>query len=191
MLLWKSNSIHVKCLAMVAFAWLCSFSQSYGQREIYLEDKPPLNERMYYGGNFSLQFGTVTFIDVSPLAGVMITEKFSAGAGATYQYFNDRRFRYDSHIYGGRIFGRYNVVPRIFAHAEYETLNVEVASQIPNTSDIVLNRAWVPGFLVGAGYFTPFGNRGGMNFKILYNLLHDNIRSPYREPYVIRVGFVF
>lgn len=191
MLLWKNSPLGLKCLLLTVWLAVFTLSESQAQREIYPEDNPPLNERMYYGGNLSLQFGTITFIDVSPLAGVMITEKYSAGVGATYQYFNDRFFNYNSNIYGGRIFNRYNVLPRIFAHAEYETLNLEVANRVPNTNDVVLTRDWVPGFLIGAGYFSPFGNRGGMNFKLLYNLLHDNIRSPYREPYVIRVGFVF
>jgi len=191
MLLSKNRLTGGRLLLLVISLTILSFSQAFAQREIYPEDNPPLSERMYFGGNLSLQFGTITFIDVSPLAGVMITEKYSAGVGATYQYFNDRFFNYNSNIYGGRIFNRYNVLPRIFAHAEYETLNLEVANQLPNSNDIVLTRDWVPGFLVGAGYFSPFGNRGGMNFMLLYNLTHDNLRSPYREPYVIRVGFVF
>ncbi|EON75432.1 hypothetical protein ADIS_4136 [Lunatimonas lonarensis] len=191
MLLWKNSSLIVKCIALTLWISGIILFESKAQREIYPEDNPPLSERMYFGGNLSLQFGTITFIDVSPLAGVMVTEKYSAGVGATYQYFNDRFFNFSSNIYGGRIFNRYNVLPRIFAHAEYETLNVEVANRVPNTNDVVFTRDWVPGFLVGAGYFSPFGNRGGMNFMVLYNLLHDNIRSPYNEPYVIRVGFVF
>ncbi|WP_209329868.1 hypothetical protein [Lunatimonas salinarum] len=191
MLLSKNSLGGGKLLFLALSLTLLAVVQVSAQREIYPEDNPPLSERMYFGGNLSLQFGTITFIDVSPLAGVMITEKYSAGVGATYQYFNDRFFNYNSNIYGGRIFNRYNVLPRIFAHAEYETLNLEVANQLPNSNDIVLTRDWVPGFLVGAGYFSPFGNRGGMNFMLLYNLLHDNLRSPYREPYVVRVGFVF
>lgn len=191
MLSLKNSCLPFRVAALVLLMLGASLSDAFGQREIYPEENPPLKDRMYYGGNLSLQFGTVTFIEASPLAGVMITERYSAGLGATYQYFNDRRFRYSSNVYGGRIFNRYNVFPRIFAHAEYETLNVEVATQIPNTNEIVLTRDWVPGFMVGAGYFSPLGSRGGMNFMLLYNLTHDNRRSPYREPYVIRVGFVF
>ncbi len=190
MLLWK-NRIPASLCLIFAFLYFCSIQDAEAQRQIYPEDNPPLKERMYYGGNLSLQFGWLTFVEVSPLAGVMITERYSAGVGATYQYLNDRVWRYDQHIYGGRIFNRFNVLPKIFLHGEYEALNLEVANPIPNTDDVIFTRDWVPGLFVGAGYFTPFGERGGMNFMLLYNVIHDNRRSPYNEPYVLRVGFVF
>ncbi|WP_073095423.1 hypothetical protein [Cyclobacterium lianum] len=191
MLLWK-NDFWFKAAASMLLLFFLSLTTSFGQRQIYPEDNPPLKERMYFGGNGSLQFGTITFVEISPLAGVMITERYSAGLGATYQYLNNRFYQNgDAHIYGGRLFNRFNVLPRIFLHAEYEALNVEVANPIPNTNDVVFTRDWVPGLFGGAGYFTPFGERGGMNFMLLYNFSYDNRRSPYNEPYVIRVGFVF
>lgn len=160
------------------------------QREIDPESNPPLKDRLYYGGNFAMQFGTITFIDVSPLVGAMITERFSGGLGATYQYFDDRRFvgvgTGNRSLYGGRTFLRYNILPNIFAHTEYEMLNFDLFNRRTNE----YNREWVPSLFLGAGYFTPFGARGGANFKFLYNLLYDRLRSPYNEPYVIRVGFV-
>ena len=145
---------------------------------------------MYYGGNFSLQFGSVTYIDISPLAGAMITDKLSAGLGATYQYLNFRRAS-SSSVYGGRLFGRYNITQNFFAHSEVESLNTAYVVPGATAAQDRLNRDWVTGVFVGGGYFTPFGNRGGANITLLYNLTYDNRRSPYNEPYVIRVGFVF
>lgn len=179
----------------IVFFMVLSFlgkpDEALAQREIYPEDKPPLKDRMYYGGNFSLQFGSLTYIDVSPLAGVMITDRFSAGLGGTYQYLNFRRANSSSSVYGGRIFGRYNITQNFFAHTEVESLNT--AYLVPGaTPDLDrLTRDWVTGMFVGGGYFTPFGSRGGANITLLYNLTYDNRRSPYNEPYVIRVGFVF
>ena len=172
---------------LIIFCLLFFSLESHAQRFIDPEENPPLRERMYYGGNFSLQFGSVTFIDISPLAGVMITDRYSAGLGATYQYIN---FRFANtggrSVYGGRIFNRYNITQNFFAHAEFESLNAEYVSARQE-----LIREWIPGAFVGGGYFSPAGARGGFNVMILYNLMYDNIRSPYNEPYVIRVGFVF
>ncbi|WP_373520165.1 hypothetical protein [Aquiflexum sp.] len=157
------------------------------QRYIDEENRPPLKDRMFFGGNFAMSFGTITFIDVSPLAGVMVTNRFSSGVGATYQYFNDRRFiGGNNSVYGGRIFSRYNIFPNIFAHAEYESLNLDFYNQRTDRFE----RIWVPGLLVGGGYFTPFGDRGGANITLLYNVIHDNFRSPYNSPLIIRFGFV-
>jgi hypothetical protein len=117
----------------------------------------------------------------------MITNKFSAGAGITYQYFRDNRFiGGENNIYGGRIFGRYNVRPNIFLHGEYESLNLDLYNRVSET----FQRTWVPGLFLGAGYFAPFGRRGGANVTFLYNFLFDNQRSPYNQPYVFRVGFM-
>ncbi|MFD2033688.1 hypothetical protein ACFSKL_02740 [Belliella marina] len=188
MLLSKTNNKHYTFLLLALFFCLSFGAQA--QREIDTESNPPLKDRLYYGGNLAMQFGTITFVDVSPLVGAMITDKFSGGVGATYQYFDDRRFVGNStgnrSLYGGRTFLRYNVFPSIFAHTEFEMLNFDLY----NRSTLEYRREWVPAFFVGAGYFVPFGNRGGANFTFLYNLLHDNLRSPYNEPYVIRVGFV-
>lgn len=190
MLSWKNKSV-VLILLIVIFGFFLN-NKANAQRTIYEDENPPLKDRMYFGGNFSLQLGNVTFIDVSPLAGAMITEKYSAGVGATYQYYNNSFFRdATSHVYGGRIFNRYNIFRQIFLHAEYEALNLEVPNFIPNTNEVFFTREWVPGLFGGAGYFVPFGDRGGMNFMVLYNFSHDNIRSNYNEPYVFRVGFVF
>jgi hypothetical protein len=179
-------------LIFTSFVWFILMvalaPSSFAQRTIYPDLNPSLKERMYFGGNMALQLGTLTFIEVSPLAGIMITEKFSTGLGSTYQYFNDRRFvGGNNHIYGGRIFARYNVFQKIFAYSEFESLNLDLFNQRSEQ----FNREWVPAFFVGGGYFTPTGNRGGVNFSLLYNLMHDNRRSPYNEPFVVRVGFLF
>ncbi|WP_194776511.1 hypothetical protein [Pararhodonellum marinum] len=162
----------------------------HAQIEYDPEQKAPLLDRMYFGGNFSLQFGDVTFIDISPLAGLMVTPRFSTGLGVTYQYLNFRFFNQSNNIYGGRVFTRYNVFNNIFLHGEYESLNTVFTRVDPATNETAFVREWVPGLFLGGGYFVPFGRRGGANVTLLYNILHDNVRSPYFEPLIIRVGFV-
>lgn len=119
-------------------------SLAFAQRPIY-SDSTSFKDRLYFGGNFGMQFGTVTLIDVSPLAGVMITDKYSAGIGITYQYFDDRRFiGGSSSTYGGRLFNRYNVLPNIFLHAEYESINFENY----NLASERFERIWVNGLFL-------------------------------------------
>ena len=191
MLLLKNRFQTVGTVFVLLLFFLGKQDEAFAQREIYPEDKPPLKDRMYYGGNFSLQFGSLTYIDVSPLAGVMITDRFSTGLGATYQYLNFRHANSSSSVYGGRLFGRYNITENFFAHSEVESLNSAYIVPGATPAQDQLTRDWVTGVFVGGGYFTPFGNRGGANITLLYNLTYDNRRSPYNEPYVIRVGFVF
>ncbi|PZX60340.1 hypothetical protein LV84_00616 [Algoriphagus ratkowskyi] len=176
-----------KYLLFFLLALGLSQTSSFAQREIYAEDSVPFKDRLYYGGNFGMQFGSTTLIEISPIVGVMITPKFSSGVGITYQYFKTNYYyEGESTSYGGRVFSRYNILPNIFAHAEFESINFD--NNIFGTNEF--ERIWSNALFLGGGYFAPFGRRGGANFTFLYNVLHDNLRSPYGEPYVIRVGFV-
>ena len=152
-------------------------------------------QRVYFGGNFSLQFGSLTYIDVSPLAGYMITRNFSAGLGVTYRYLrykdNYYNINYSSNIYGGRLFLRHNIslfhLP-LFLYSEYEDLSVAVPV---NNSPDRLSREWIPSLFAGGGLFQPIGQRAGFTIMFLYNLIYDVQRTSYLypQPYVIRVGF--
>ena len=161
---------------------------SLAQRAVDPEAKFTFKDRRYFGGSLGLQLGTVTLVDLSPLAGVMLSPKFSTGIGATYQYYDDQRFQGNAgSSYGGRAFVRYNVLPNIFAYSELESINWNAY----NYGKDQFQRTWTEAFFVGGGYFAPFGSRGGANFTFLYNLNHSNWGAYYSEPYLIRVGFVY
>lgn len=172
--------------------------------QVYFEEKEEkkqdsikvsdFSDRLYKGGNFSLNLGSdFTYIDISPLAGYMITPTFSAGLGATYLYLSRKyiilpsgnTFKVNSSVYGGRTFVRKNILETYFAHMEFEALNVEFASNTNNENTI---REWVPGLFIGGGVFQPVFGRGGINLTILYNLLHDELKSPYNSAFVVRAG---
>ncbi len=158
---------------------------------VFEDDK--FKDRIYLGGNFGLMFGTFTFVDVSPLVGYRVTNDFSVGLGATYIYwsgsyrtFSGNQVNYKSNIYGGRVFARHNVFKNYFLHAEYESLNFQFYNPLAGAGE--LQREWVPGLMLGGGLFQPLGRRSGINMMVLYNVLHDNIRSPYNSPFIIRAG---
>jgi hypothetical protein len=144
--------------------------------------KKNFKDRLFTGGNIGLQFGTVTFIDVSPLIGYRITDKISAGVGATYQYYRykDRFYDFSTNVYGGRVFGRYFFTEYLFGHAEYEYLNLEAF-------DFFRRRVDVNSVLVGAGYFQRFSENSGVTAMLLYNFTEDRY-TPYINP-IFRIGF--
>ena len=148
--------------------------------------------RLFTGGNLGAQFGTSTFLDISPILGYYITDKFSAGIGAIYQYagYKDRTFpAYNSNtsIYGGKLFLRYNIIESIFAHAEYEALNLETEYFDPMNYRHSTPRFFVHSILIGGGYRQPIGDYSSINLMVLYNI-NETIDSPYRNP-IIRMGF--
>lgn len=155
-----------------------------------MKDKP-LRERLFFGGNLGLQFGSATYIDVSPLVGYRITEKLSAGIGATYIYYNVKEsisyYGYETSIYGGRVFGRYSFMENLFAHAETEVLNMEVPEIITGSMNYKLVRDNIVSVLAGGGYAQPIGERSALVMMLLWNFTEDQY-SPYENP-IFRIGF--
>lgn len=180
-----------KFLFLLVFLYLGSISFSNAQK--YVNEDSKFTERLYLGGNFGLQLGTnLTQIEISPAVGYMINNKASVGVGVIYQYFKaqiqtqSRVYEIKTNIYGGKLFGRYNITDFLFGYAEYEHINLDAV----NLNSNEIERAWVPGMFVGAGYFQAIGRRSGVNLMLLYNLTYDPIRSPYNSPFLLRLGFV-
>lgn len=158
-------------------------------------------DRIFFGGNFGMQFGTITRIEISPLAGYYITPKLAAGVGLRFEYFNDKGYYapYETTIYGGDIFTRYTIISNlgeglnlglntgIFIQAEYEALSLEKAYFEPPYTEN--GRFIVHSILVGGGIIQPIGRRSAFLLSVLYNL-NESARSPYSNP-IIRVGFTF
>lgn len=176
--------------AVLIAAYQTTTAQVYFEEEE--QDSLTFADRLYFGGNLSLNiFGTNKFIDVSPIVGYQIDNAWSVGGGLTYQYISREftsipsgdRFTVSSSVYGGRAFARYNVNETYFAYTEFENLNAEFG--VGNGES---QREWVPGFFIGGGTFQPVFGRGGINVMILYNLLHDELRSPYNSQWVFRAG---
>ncbi|MGB4204222.1 MAG: hypothetical protein WBJ84_01220 [Bacteroidales bacterium] len=142
-------------------------------------------KRWYLGGNFGLQFGTITLIDISPIVGYKLTEKLALGVGGTYKFYSIRSIynpkeRYKTNIWGGSCFARYSIFPQLFAHTEYEYL----LFRRENLENIDFHSIFI-----GGGYRQYFSEHNALEIMLLYNL-NETDNSPYSNP-VIRVGLVF
>ena len=156
----------------------------------------PILDRLRLGGSFGLGFGTVTNVNLSPMAGLNVTDKLIAGVGATYMWFHSKRFNVNSNYYGGRAFLMYSVLPMVTLQAEYEGLNV----QYYNNVDRRYVRTWIGSPLIGGAYTQPLGGRftRGVHMTLLYNLRYQNQLnpftgqniSPYSSPFVFRITFL-
>ncbi len=158
---------------------------AYGNVPAAAAPKPSFWDRTNLGGNFGLSFGRVTYIEASPLLMYNVNERLQLGPGLTYIYLrnNVRPFVYSTSVYGGRLFGRYFVLPDAFVQTELETLNFEERNADFNGRYTIFNP------LVGGGYRVPGGRLGGgFFFTALYNLNYQANLSPYPSPLIVRVG---
>lgn len=145
----------------------------------------PFKERVFFGGDLGLSFGTITYVRVAPVMGYAITPNLSVGGGPSYQYWENNRIPNSGQsMYGGSLFGRYYPLDFLFLHTEFEFLNVEA---IDFSNDDILNRRVnVPIWWVGGGYSQRSG-RSGFFVGIYYDLIQD-IYSPYSDDFIIRIG---
>lgn len=174
----------LKVLLLLVTLLSSAISEVYSQQDELPLNEQSFSERIFFGGNFGIQFGNVTVIDVSPLIGYRLTEKLSAGTGITYMYYRLRSpgFDFSTSIYGGRLFARHIIYENLFVHAEHEVLNLEIFEQ-------GIRRINVTNILIGAGYRQHLGGRTYINLLALWNV-NESIHSPYRNP-IIRMGIGF
>lgn len=161
------------------------------------EEPPPLKERIFFGGNFGLQFGTITDIQFSPVVGIWLLPRASIAAGPNFRYFKNPYER--TTIFGGKVYGEFiflqdldNILPLglhfgMFFHIEDELLSLESSffQKPPYSSE----RFMINTVLAGGGVRQQIGRRASLNFTFLW-ALNDHGYGIYGNP-EIRVSFMF
>ena len=155
--------------------------------------KPNWMERITLGGNFGLSLGNPTYINLAPLVGYRVTDRFTVAGGVTYIYSRVRFANapaFSNSIYGGRANVQYAIIPRFAPIVEYEVLNV--GYQKYTDVGIVEARRWIGNPMVGATVLFPIGRKSNFGLTALYNLNYtaNQMYSPYGSPWVIRAGFM-
>lgn len=187
--------IFLRAAFIITLLITLSFTPSYGQNS--RDDIPPLRERLFYGGSFGLQFGTITDIEVSPIIGLWVLPRLGVAAGPSYRYYKDPYG--ETSIYGGRTYVQYNflqdlnnVIPLgihagLFLQTEYELLSLESSFFDQGSNDS--GRFTSGTFLAGGGISQQLGARSSFNLSFLW-ALSDSEYGIYGNP-EIRVAFTF
>ncbi|MGB0166816.1 MAG: hypothetical protein ACPF8V_08190, partial [Luteibaculum sp.] len=179
-----SNMLRVLlCVTLIGIG-LTKQNISFGQ----VSNSP--QNKLALGGEFSLAFGSITLINISPKLGYRFSEKFMAGPGVVYQYYRDRinepDFKFSTNVFGPAVFARYRVTPGVAAYTEFQQLFYRVNSNINEFNESVQ----VPVLFVGAQVFQQIGSNVSLNFSLLIDVLEYD-ESPYPNPYIGAGGFYF
>jgi hypothetical protein len=170
------------------------------QQKTVSDQRPPLRERMFFGGRFGLQFGDYTAIEVSPIVGVWVLPRVAIAAGPSFQYYATPYI--ETTIFGGTSYVQLmllrdlnNILPvgihlGIFGQAEYEgqSLDNSYISYINGQPDAE-GRMYSDAFLLGAGISQPLGGRSSINLSFLWVLSQPEYYT-YDSP-EIRISFQF
>jgi hypothetical protein len=166
------------------------------------EGTPAFKERLFFGGNLGLMFGTVTDIQLSPVVGYWLLPRLAVAAGPTYRYFKSSYLSNGmdkTSIYGGKAYAQLVIVQDIssfipmgshtgiFLHIENELLSLKA-----NFWKYPANprgRFYVNTVLFGGGISQQIGRRSSMDFMVLWPL-NESDYDIYNKP-EIRVSFIF
>lgn len=155
------------------------------------KQKATWKSRVFFGGSGGVSVsGNISVINVSPIVGYRVTDKFHAGLGLRYIHYSQPSRNFSDTRYGGNLFTRYYVMPQFYLHGEYDVLRTTYYDTRLAPPQIITG--FVPSVMIGGGYMQAVGRRSGVGISLLYIVNHNPVTSPYgNSPIVLRVGFVF
>ena len=163
-------------LAILGLAPMVTRAQSYGPGSDFWG-------KVRYGGGIGLGFGNDSFtLQLAPSAIYQANPYLGLGVGLSYNYakFGDDRFS----AFGGSLLTLFNPIPVLQLSAEFEEMRVH--REYRYTLPAFEEDYWLPALYVGLGY-----SSGPVTFGIRYDLLHDDSKSLYADPWMpfVRVYF--
>jgi hypothetical protein len=184
-------------LPVIVLTTLLQFLPSSVNSQKVNRETPPLRERIFFGGDFGLQFGTYTDIEIAPVIGLWVLPRVAVAAGPEYTYYAIKNYGSTS-IFGARVYTQLvliqdinNIIPAgihlgLFVHAEDEIQSFE--SDFWDNTQSGSERFNVNALLFGGGISQPMGRRGALNIIALWAL--DDPYKIYSSP-EIRISFTF
>ena len=189
--------IRHKILLISCLTYVFCFFVVVDAKAQYLENDPSPSERIFWGGNFGLMFGTYTYVSVDPVVGYRLTNRLSAGVGGTYTWIKSDYYNYSGQSYGVNIFGSYTIIKNLgdvlplsdsgglLLYGELSYLNIsDYYAILPSGRQM-----WAYTPLAGLAYQSQIGPKSYFVIMFLYNF-NESYYSPYSNP-VIKASFQF
>lgn len=164
---------------VIVFVFFVSpiFSQQNEQSDFW--------QHVRFGGGIGLNFGDGFFSGtLAPAAIYDVNPYVSLGLGLTGSYSSQRN-DFSSTIFGGNIIGLFNPIPEVQLSTEFEQLNINQRFENGVNPDIKDN-FWASALFLGVGYRT-----GNITIGIRYDVLYDEDKSIYEDPWLPFVRFWF
>lgn len=142
-------------------------------------------DNVKFGGGLGLGFGNGFFSgSIAPSAIYEFNHQFAAGIGLNATYAKQKNL-YKSTIFGASAIALFNPVEVLQLSAEFEELNVNRDFDEDFVSNVDDNY-WYPALYLGVGYRT-----GNVTFGIRYDVLYDNDKSIFVDPWMPFFRFYF
>lgn len=141
--------------------------------------------RVQFGGSAGLSFGSnYTNIALAPGAIYNFNKYFAAGVGLQGSYIKVKD-SYQSYIYGGSVVTLFHPIREIQLSAELEQVRVNTEYDLVDGTTFD-DDFWNTALFLGAGYRT-----NNVTIGVRYNVLHDDDKNIYADPFMPFVRFYF
>ena len=166
----------------------------------YLEKEPPPSpvQRIFFGGNLDMAFGSITQISVSPEVGYRITNRLSAGIGIDYMFVYSEAYSFKGSVFGGNVFASFTMIKSIGKLIPFfrTDMGILLYGQFSYTNMGRFYTAlsgeepmWISSPMLGLAFQVPIGQRSYMVLSIMYNF-NETLYSLYSNP-VVKVSYQF
>ncbi|MGB4291820.1 MAG: hypothetical protein WBJ37_02920 [Bacteroidales bacterium] len=189
---------------VIAGILLTLFFSLYTADKLIAQDKsnerPPFKERLFWGGSFSLQLGTLTDIEIAPVVGVWLLPRLAIAAGPNYRFYKFLGEQTD--IYGIQSYLQIVLlrdIDKFIPIGSHTSIVLQVDNELLSLeSSFWKGSAYIPGEskrffvntpLLGGGLSQQIGRRASINFIVLW-ALSDSGYALYSNP-EIRISFIF
>jgi len=169
----------------------------------YHSPSPTFMDRIFFGGNFGLDFirdnsDRYSQLQIAPLVGSYITPNFSMGAQFIYEYSYYTQSYSESRVYtqgwGVGIFARYDIPSNFlqivgydaFIHGEYNFMSYSRHQTHQRSGTTYYNYNQL---LLGVGTYAYYDGRTGLYCTLLWDFLHLDEQDAIIP--IVRIGFMF
>lgn len=157
-------------------------------KKVKEKEKPNYNlkEKLSFGGNFMVWFGSTSYVYLSPVVNCALTDRLNVGLGAIYNYYGYKSgpTKYSYSIYGLHSYALAFITKNVFGKVEFNHLLQ------PNVYSYNYNdKVWVSYVYLGGGFRQPLGDRAFFYTSIMYNV-NQNAQSVFYANPMIQVGIL-
>jgi hypothetical protein len=156
-------------------------------------DTRPILKRIHFSISTSFWINpSSTFFEFSPVVSYRFPKTYSIGAGPAYIYNHDRTSKISLDGWGGKVFGRAQLLKWVYAYTEYQGIKNEYLSDHNlSTDEVTKSKQYVDSWFLSLGVYLKLTKRHGINLQALYDVLYDQSTSPYYSAWTYRIGFGF
>jgi hypothetical protein len=159
---------------------------------VQTKDSRPIIKRLSFDLSTSFWINpSNVYFEFSPTVMYHFPKTWAIGTGPAYIYRRDLVRDVNISGWGGKVFGKANVTPWLYAWTEYQGISNQYIIVNDQSGALSKDHEYVDSWFLSLGINIRIGKRHGINLQALYDVLYKESSSAYYSPWTYRIGFGF